>query len=324
MDSKQVKIAITVADKLSFSDAAFELSYSPSVITKQIQSLERELGVKLFERKARAKVDLTSEGKRIIPLLQVMDYDHENVLSKVKELSHQKTGKLTFACPTPIGTLRDEDVLSDFFFLHPQIDVTHFSISIQEILHRMGKNEIDAGMGIVMADPKLNGVFNSVDFADDLEFIPIESLEMHLAFSEKHPMAGKDVVKLSDFKNDTFVFKVDGGEVWNNGGRLAAFQAFCREEGFEPKIRVLDGMRNKTIIKVVEQEKLICPIWNNIDFFFRGRGIVSAKLSRNYMPARSMVFYRKSNHSPELKAFCRSCMKTVQDRYQSYKPGTDI
>ncbi|ENM3690777.1 LysR family transcriptional regulator, partial [Yersinia enterocolitica] len=53
----------------SFALAADELSISPSAVSHRINSLEDELGFKLFQRFHR-KVELTSEGERVFWVLK--------------------------------------------------------------------------------------------------------------------------------------------------------------------------------------------------------------------------------------------------------------
>ncbi|GAA6154268.1 LysR substrate-binding domain-containing protein [Pseudoteredinibacter isoporae] len=56
----------SAARLLSISDAAKELSVTPTAISHQIRHLESQLGVKLFDRSGR-NVQLTAHGSRILP-----------------------------------------------------------------------------------------------------------------------------------------------------------------------------------------------------------------------------------------------------------------
>ena len=61
MDLKSVKTFETIARLGSFQKAADELKYVQSTVTMQIQKLESDLGVKLFERGR--KIQLTEAGR---------------------------------------------------------------------------------------------------------------------------------------------------------------------------------------------------------------------------------------------------------------------
>ena len=61
MTEIQIECFLSVANHLNFARASEELSISQPAVTHQIQSLEAELGVKLFKRSTRF-VSLTEEG----------------------------------------------------------------------------------------------------------------------------------------------------------------------------------------------------------------------------------------------------------------------
>lgn len=66
MELRQLHTFKTVAEAKGFTRAASVLSYAQSSVTAQIQALEEELGVKLFDRLGK-KVMLTAAGERLLP-----------------------------------------------------------------------------------------------------------------------------------------------------------------------------------------------------------------------------------------------------------------
>ena len=65
MDMRLILAFVTVATLRNFTKAADQLGYAQSTITSQIQLLEKELGVKLFDRLGK-KVCLTPEGEQFL------------------------------------------------------------------------------------------------------------------------------------------------------------------------------------------------------------------------------------------------------------------
>ena len=61
MDLRHLHTFKVIAEEGSFVQAAEKLQYAQSTITLQIQQLEEELGVELFDRKLR-KICLTPAG----------------------------------------------------------------------------------------------------------------------------------------------------------------------------------------------------------------------------------------------------------------------
>ncbi len=103
MDWDKLKIFHAVAEAGSFTNATINLNLSQSAISRQIQSLEHDLKVQLFERHARG-LTLTENGEYVFKTA------HE-VISKLKEvetsLGDQKnkpTGKLTITTVRSFGT----------------------------------------------------------------------------------------------------------------------------------------------------------------------------------------------------------------------------
>ena len=78
MDWDKLKIFHTVAEASSFTKASTILNLSQSAISRQIQSLENELKIKLFERHARG-LALTDNGKYLFKTA------HE-VITKLKDV----------------------------------------------------------------------------------------------------------------------------------------------------------------------------------------------------------------------------------------------
>ena len=122
MDWDKLKIFHAVAEAGSFTSATVTLNLSQSAISRQIQSLEDDLKVKLFERHARG-LTLTENGKYVYKTA------HE-VISKLKEvetsLGDQKnkpSGKITITTVRSFGTHWLTPRIQEFMQLHPEMEV---------------------------------------------------------------------------------------------------------------------------------------------------------------------------------------------------------
>ena len=71
MEFRQLVTFRMVAETLSFSRTAQALNYVQSSVTAQIQALEEELGVRLFDRLGK-RVALTDAGARLLPYAEKM------------------------------------------------------------------------------------------------------------------------------------------------------------------------------------------------------------------------------------------------------------
>ena len=122
MDWDKLKIFHAVAEAGSFTNATVNLNLSHSAISRQIQSLEDDLKVKLFERHARG-LTLTENGEYVYKTA------HE-VISKLKEvetsLGDQKnkpTGKISITTVRSFGTHWLTPRIQEFMQLHPEMEV---------------------------------------------------------------------------------------------------------------------------------------------------------------------------------------------------------
>ena len=122
MDWDKLKIFHAVAEAGSFTNATTVLNISQSAISRQIQSLEQDLKVQLFERHARG-LTLTENGKYVYKTA------HE-VISKLKEvetsLGDQKnkpSGKLTITTVRSFGTHWLTPRIQEFMNLTPEIEI---------------------------------------------------------------------------------------------------------------------------------------------------------------------------------------------------------
>ncbi len=122
MDWDKLKIFHAVAEAGSFTSATVILNISQSAISRQIQSLEEDLKVKLFERHARG-LTLTQNGEYVYKTA------HE-VISKIKEIEtslgdqkNKPTGKLTITTVRSFGTHWLTPRIQEFMNLNPEIEV---------------------------------------------------------------------------------------------------------------------------------------------------------------------------------------------------------
>ena len=122
MDWDKLKIFHTVAEASSFTKASTILNLSQSAISRQIQSLESDLKVQLFERHARGLV-LTENGEYLF------NSAHE-VITKLKDvesnlIGHKDNlnGKLIVTTVVSFGTTWLTPRIKEFMDLHPEIEI---------------------------------------------------------------------------------------------------------------------------------------------------------------------------------------------------------
>jgi DNA-binding transcriptional LysR family regulator len=122
MDWDKLKIFHTVAEASSFTKAATVLNLSQSAISRQIQSLEHELKIKLFERHARGLV-LTDNGKYLFQAAHEVIAKLKDVEATFSDEKDKLKGKLTVTTVVSFGTTWLTPRIKEFMDLHPEIEV---------------------------------------------------------------------------------------------------------------------------------------------------------------------------------------------------------
>jgi DNA-binding transcriptional LysR family regulator len=122
MDWDKLKIFHTVAEASSFTKAATVLNLSQSAISRQIQSLEHELKIKLFERHARGLV-LTDNGKYLFQTAHEVIAKLKDVEATFSDEKDKLKGKLTVTTVVSFGTTWLTPRIKEFMDMHPEIEV---------------------------------------------------------------------------------------------------------------------------------------------------------------------------------------------------------
>ena len=137
MNLEQLRGFAEIAQTGHFTRAAEPLHLAQPSLSRQIGSLETELGVTLFHR-ARGNVSLTAAGERLLPIARRMLADAAAARDEMAELSGLRRGRVRLGATPTLCTSLVAEVLADFTRAHPGIDV--------EILERGSRSLIAALM----------------------------------------------------------------------------------------------------------------------------------------------------------------------------------
>ncbi|WP_160674041.1 LysR family transcriptional regulator [Clostridium sp. C8-1-8] len=144
MDIRHFKTFKSIVEEGNFSNAAAKLGYTQSTVTSQIQQLEQELSIKLFEKIGRNMV-LTSLGKELIP------YANEllNIVRKIESLgtySDNITGELKIAVAESLMSYKLQNVLKLFKEKAPNVKLSIISLNCYAIKNILLNGEVDLGL----------------------------------------------------------------------------------------------------------------------------------------------------------------------------------
>ena len=118
----------------SFAGAAKALGVSPVAVSKNVQRLERRLGVRLLQRSTR-KLSLTEEGRLFYERCTGPLTELEHAQKAVKDKGRSPAGTLRVTSLTPFGRVYILPLLPEFSRLYPDIEVElHLDDAISDMI----------------------------------------------------------------------------------------------------------------------------------------------------------------------------------------------
>lgn len=183
---KPLRAFCQVARLGSVSRAAEALYLSQPAITLQLQALERELGVKLFERVGR-RLALTREGDALYelarPLVEGIDRLPAAFREQIKGLDggelHVAAGSSTILYLLP-------KIVEAYRRAHPDVRLTLHNVTGAGGLDLLRNDGVDLAVGSML------------DVPADLDYAPVYRFDPMLIMPRDHPLATKPDLKLED------------------------------------------------------------------------------------------------------------------------------
>ncbi|MGI8689617.1 MAG: LysR family transcriptional regulator [Thermomicrobiales bacterium] len=235
MELRHLRSFVAVARELHFTRAAARLGIAQPPLSQQIQALERELGVQLFDRSNR-RVALTTAGTtlltRVEPLLAALDETRQ----MVRNVADEERGQLTVAAlPTAAGLLLPPAIIH-FRVRYPHIEL-HVSESGSTTVARLVRSG-EADIGILRMPVAAPALMIDPLFAEEEERI--------LIVAPGHPLARRTSVPLVALAGEPFLMTERSRGPALYDGVIEA----CQAAGFTPHI-VCDGAGFQTILRLV-------------------------------------------------------------------------
>ena len=145
MEFRHLRYFLAVAEELHFTRAAEKLNIGQPPLSLQIQALEEELGVLLFNR-TRRKVALTEAGEHFVIKAREMLRLSSDLPAELQAIAQGKSGELRIGFTTT-GLLVDElsAPLKAFRRHYPEVRVTLSEMYSQQQFTALLNEDIDVG-----------------------------------------------------------------------------------------------------------------------------------------------------------------------------------
>ncbi|XJO12785.1 LysR substrate-binding domain-containing protein [Variovorax sp. UC122_21] len=142
---RQLRAFVAIADAGSFAAAARRLHLTPSALSLLIRDLERNVGVRLFDRTTRSTA-LALAGSEFYPLArQVLD-DLSRALESTQDLEQKKRGTVRIACTPLFAATTLPEMIHRYRRRYPAIAVYVLDSLNQQATARVVSGEADLGI----------------------------------------------------------------------------------------------------------------------------------------------------------------------------------
>ena len=141
MELRNLTTFTKIAQTKNFTKAAAQLGYSQSAISSQIQQLEKELGVPVFDRIGKT-VSLTQAGEILYQYANAMLTLEQNAIDSIR---NQVTlaGELRIAIEESLSISFLPDILHHYRSQYPNVDLIVTAADSRQMFHMLKENEID-------------------------------------------------------------------------------------------------------------------------------------------------------------------------------------
>jgi DNA-binding transcriptional LysR family regulator len=183
---KQLRAFCRAAQSGNISQAAERLFLSQPTVSLQIQALERDMDVTLFERRG-PRISLTPEGEVLLRLAQPLVEGIDNLQSSFNaHLGNLESGELNIAAGESTILYILPEPLKRFADTYPGIRIK---------LHNVTGRD---GMAMLRADEADFAVGSMIDVPQDMIYQPSLQYRPYLITPLDHPLAERDDVTLEE------------------------------------------------------------------------------------------------------------------------------
>jgi DNA-binding transcriptional LysR family regulator len=293
MELRHLRYFIAVAEELHFSKAAEKLHIAQPPLSQQIQQLEAELGVKLFDRKTKRQVQLTEAGKVFLQEAYQLLVQLESAVTLTQRTGRGETGKLRIGftslviydlLPLILRKFREQ-------FLEVKIELLELTTSQQEEALR------DSLIQVGFAHPPLED--------DTLSYECIHKETLVVALSSTHSLAQKEYVSVRSLLNEPLIMFPR----YLAPGLYDRIMSLFHQANFSPNI-TQEAIQMQTIIGLVSAGMGVAITPSSIQNLQRS-GVVYRPILEEVPLIETAIIWQQDSLTPILENFLKCTQEFI-------------
>jgi DNA-binding transcriptional LysR family regulator len=286
MELRQLRYALAVARRLSFTQAAADLALAQPALSQQIAALEADLGVKLFERTSR-RVTLTDAGRALIERAERVLGDVDAAREEMTAYAGGLRGRVVVGTYQSFSEYRLPKLLGRFHAQYPGIEIALREGMADDLFPALASGKIDVFVG----DISEARTIEPVEFAHE----PLYEDELSIAVAASHPLAARHVVSIHELRDERWIIFRPGSQLTQ---RLVSAAHIA---GFDPRV-AFESVDSLTVRALVA-EGLGIALFPRTLGNTPGPNIALVSLAPEKMIRTMSLVTRKSAYGPSAKSF---------------------
>ena len=303
LDLRRLRYFLSVAEELHFGRAAQRLHLAQPPLTRQISTLEHELGFRLFERNSRT-VALTAQGQAFVPYARAVLEQVERARLFADQLATGMAGQLTLGYASSIA-LSDlfSQSLQAFAQRYPEVRLSLVEGASSSQWAQIVEGRIDIGLSR-MQPP---------DGQDDLQVLSLAEEPLVVALHSDDPLACQTQVALEQLGERALIMFPQG---YGSGLNEIIEQLYRRHE--LPLRRGPSGRQITSIIALVAAGQGVALVPRCTQTLAR-TGVTYRPLLATEASAPLLVLTRQHGRGPLVERF----LNVLEELRQTTPPPLD-
>lgn len=264
---------LEIAKKEHLTKAAEELHITQPALSRALANLEKELGVKLFERD-RKQLRLNENGRILQKSAERIFAELEDMRQQLSDTQDVVSGRLCIGSSFPE---REPDLIQEcileFMQRYPDVAIDYVQTSPLKLVRALDERRIDMAISSLPIH------------SEDIEWHEVFTEKLGVLMAADHPLAGEKEIHVAQLRNERFFCNNA------NSDSQDLTMEFCHRAGFEPEI-FFQGFFPQLIGKAISEGK-------GVSFIVKRRYDYDQETSVRYPWHTNLVF------RPVAEDYCR-------------------
>ncbi|HEU0199070.1 MAG TPA: CysB family HTH-type transcriptional regulator [Burkholderiaceae bacterium] len=312
MNLQQLKsVREAVRQGFNLTEVANVLHTSQPGVSRQIRELEDELGVEIFTRAGKRLTGLTGPGETVLPIVERLLREAENLRRAGEDFARVGRGKLTIAATHSQARYALPSAVRDFRAQHPDVMLHMHQGSPQQVAQMLINGEADIGIAT-----------EAIAQYEELVALPCYRWTHSVLVPRGHPLVNGEPLTLERLARFPIITYESGYT-----GRSHIDESFARAGlAFNLVLVAMDADVIKTYVELEMGVGIVAAIAYDEE---RDRHLVALDARHLFAPNMTRLAIRRGTYLRDysyafIETFAAPLKREVVDRALALPPGADL